>query len=32
MANTFTQIYIHFVFAVKGRLNLIPKRYKDLVF
>ena len=29
MANTYTQIYIHFVFAVKGRLNLIPKRHKE---
>lgn len=29
MANTYTQIYIHFVFAVKGRLNLIPKKHKE---
>lgn len=29
MANTYTKIYIHLVFAVKGRLNLIPKDHKD---
>jgi len=29
MANTFTQIYIHFVFSVKGRQNLIQKSWKD---
>ena len=28
MSNTYTQIYIHIVFAVKGRRNLIPKEYK----
>ena len=28
MPNTYTQIYIHIVFAVKGRQNLIPKEYK----
>jgi REP element-mobilizing transposase RayT len=29
MANTFTQIYIHIVFAVQGRYRLIPRRHKD---
>ncbi|HET6272933.1 MAG TPA: IS200/IS605 family transposase [Bacteroidota bacterium] len=29
MANTFTQIYIHIVFAVHGRQNLIRKEHKE---
>lgn len=29
MANTFSQIYIQIVFAVKGRFNTIPKIYKE---
>ena len=29
MANTYTQLYIHIVFAVKGRVNLIPKSHKE---
>ncbi len=29
MANTYTQIYIHIVFAVEGRQNLIQQRYND---
>lgn len=29
MANTYSQIYIHYVFAVKSRLNLIPERNKE---
>ena len=29
MANTYTQIYIQVVFAVKGRHNLIKERYQD---
>lgn len=29
MPNTFTQIYIHIVFAVKGRQNLIQKIWED---
>jgi len=29
MANTYTQIYIHIVFAVQGRQNLIPKVNKE---
>ena len=29
MPNTFSQIYLQFVFAVKGRQNLIPKQHKE---
>ncbi|MCG9129943.1 IS200/IS605 family transposase [Candidatus Poribacteria bacterium] len=29
MADTYTQIYIHIVFAVKGRQRLIPKEHKE---
>src|ERR1017187_6893057 len=29
MANTYTQIYIHVVFAVEGRLSLIQSQYND---
>ena len=29
MANTYTQIYIHIVFAVEGRQNLIPAQHND---
>jgi putative transposase len=29
MANTYTQIYIHIVFAVQGRLNLIKADHKE---
>ena len=29
MANTYTQIYIHIVFAVKGRQCHIPKQHKE---
>lgn len=29
MANTYTQIYIHIVFAVQGRQSLIPKAHKE---
>jgi REP element-mobilizing transposase RayT len=29
MANTYSQIYIHVVFTVKGRANLIRKDFKD---
>jgi len=28
MANTYTQIYIHYVFAVQNRLNLIQPKWK----
>ncbi len=27
MANTYTQLYIHIVFSVKGRQALIPKKH-----
>ena len=29
MANTYTQIYIHIIFAVKGRQCLIPHEHKE---
>lgn len=29
MANTYTKLYIHLVFAVKGRQNLIQKTWQD---
>ncbi len=29
MANTFSQIYLQFVFAVQHRLSLIPKEHKE---
>jgi len=29
MAGTYSQIYIQIVFAVKGRENLIDKRWRD---
>ena len=29
MANTYTQIYVHVVFAVYGRQNLIPPEHND---
>ena len=29
MANTYTQIYVHVIFAVEGRYNLIKKQYKE---
>ena len=32
MANTFTQLYVHLVFAVKARQHLIPKTHKDQVY
>jgi len=32
MANTYTQIYIHVVFVVSGRMNLIPADNKDELF
>lgn len=32
MANTFSQIYIHIVFAVKGRQNLISNNFKDEIY
>lgn len=32
MADTYSQIYIHIVFAVKGRNNLISKNWKDKLY
>jgi putative transposase len=32
MANTFTQIYIHLVFSVKGRQNLIHQKWKEELY
>ena len=32
MAGTFSQIYIHYVFAVKGRENQLQKPWRDEVF
>lgn len=29
MANTYTQLYFHVVFAVKGRLNIIAEEWKE---
>jgi putative transposase len=29
MPNTFSQIYLQFVFAVKGRQSLVPKEHKE---
>ncbi|PKP36001.1 MAG: transposase [Bacteroidetes bacterium HGW-Bacteroidetes-15] len=32
MANTYTQLYIHFVFAVQNRLCLISKKWEDELY
>jgi putative transposase len=32
MSGTFSQIYIHYVFAVKGRQNLLQKPWREEVF
>jgi len=32
MANTYTQLYIHIVFAVKGRANLISLKWKTKLY
>lgn len=29
MANTYSQVYLQFIFAVKGRQNLIPSKHND---
>ena len=31
MANTYTQIFVQIIFAVKGRQNLIVEKYRDTV-
>jgi len=32
MANTYTQIYIHYVFAVQNRIGLIQNRWRDELY
>jgi len=32
MANTYTQLYVHVVFAVKGRANLISKSWNEKLY
>ena len=32
MANTFSQLYVHSVFAVKGRENIINAKFKDELY
>ena len=32
MANTYTQLYFHVIFAVKGRDNLISKKWKEKLY
>ncbi|AKP51399.1 Transposase IS200-family protein [Cyclobacterium amurskyense] len=32
MASTYSQIYIQYVFAVKGRVNLLKRPWRDEVF
>ena len=32
MANTFTRIYIHFVFAIQNRISLIQSKWKDELY
>lgn len=32
MPNTYTQLYVHVVFAVKGRANLITKSWKEKLY
>ena len=32
MAKTYSQLYVHIVFAVKGRVNLIAKEWKDEMY
>lgn len=32
MANTYTQLYVHIVFAVKGRTNLISNTWKEEMY
>jgi REP element-mobilizing transposase RayT len=32
MANTYTQIYIHYVFAVQNQLGLIQNRWRDELY
>nr|WP_204356537.1 transposase [Arcticibacterium luteifluviistationis] len=32
MANTYTQLYFHIIFAVKGRKNLIQTSWRDELY
>ncbi|MBK8954182.1 MAG: IS200/IS605 family transposase [Saprospiraceae bacterium] len=32
MANTYTQLYVHVVFAVKGRTNIISTKWKEKLY
>lgn len=32
MPNTYTQLFVHVVFAVKGRTNLISKKWKEELY
>lgn len=32
MANTYTQLYIHFIFAVQNRLCLISNKWRDKLY
>ncbi|MCO6484753.1 MAG: IS200/IS605 family transposase [Saprospiraceae bacterium] len=32
MANTYTQLYVHVVFAVKGRANLVARQWKEQLY
>ncbi len=32
MANTYTQLYVHVVFAVKGRANIISQNWKEKLY
>ncbi len=32
MANTYSQLYVHVVFSVKGRANLISKHWKEKLY
>lgn len=32
MANTYTQLYVHLIFAVKGRTNLISPKWKENLY
>ncbi len=32
MANTYSQLYVQIVFAVKGRQNLISKKWKNEIY
>jgi len=32
MANTYTQLYIHYIFAVQNRISLINKKWKEQLY